>query len=236
MPQILLPSAPTVILLAPWVHPSKSSVGLLHTASILPAKLVKGSIRAVPYLSTSVIPVFQKPLAFLSSSLPKSAPKIEQTNGGPTRAQRFQTECGQSEKDRDAVFNYIMKVFFAENTSGAADEALLCLKSEGTSWGVCEDYTIYVGTLAEKLCGQHFSAKLSVHAIFSGKDFMIGSGGMKYFDDCWKREDVKDVISYESDEHMRSTHDSVATPEDGLVGLFLKDLRERVVAANANSN
>jgi len=128
-----------------------------------------------------------------------------------------------------------MKVFFAENVSGAAEEALLCLKLDGTSWDACEDYASCVGTLAEKLRGQHFGSKLSVRAIFSGKDFMIASGGMKYFDGCWKREDIMDVVSYKSDEHMRSTHDSVATPEDGQVGLFLKDLRERVVAAGSSS-
>jgi len=122
-----------------------------------------------------------------------------------------------------------MKMLFTENTSGAADEALLLLKSsKEISWDACEDYMEYVSKLAARLRDKPLGKKLRVHAIFAERDKLIGQGGKRFFSDCWGRDDVRDVISFVAEIDKGSSHDTVLMPERGVIGRICMETKSSV--------
>lgn len=97
----------------------------------------------------------------------------------------------------------------AEETTAANEEAKLCLqKFEEGSWGAVGDYRTCVTSIAE---GRRGGVKLRVHACFASSDVMIGKGGQRFFEECWRQEGVGEGVDFESGMFEGTNHDSVLT-------------------------
>lgn len=97
----------------------------------------------------------------------------------------------------------------AEETTAANEEAKLCLQkcSEG-SWGVVGDYRSCVKSVAE---GRRGGVRLRIDACFASSDVMIGKGGQRFFEECWRQEGVGEGVDYEGATFEGTNHDTVLT-------------------------
>jgi len=116
--------------------------------------------------------------------------------------------------------NLQFKYLFEENTRGANDEARLCLKSTtGTSWHACENYEECVKSLAEvwerKI--QEGATQLRVNIILPEEDIMVGEKGMRYFDECWKKEACGKGIDVKVTKLKGTDHDTTASASEGAI-------------------
>lgn len=224
LPEILLPTAPTAFILAPWVHPSKSGVKILEIASCMPSWLVSGWNKINIFMVSSVAPS----LALLSTLLPKSKKKSKELEKEKDEERRIMENCGLTKEAREKSMEICIKMLFAEETKGASDEAMMALKTDAHNhWGVCEDYSAFVPQLAQMLRGRPGQEKLQVRAFFAENDFLVGKGGKKYFDGCWKgEEEIADIISFESIEVAGVDHDGVGLPENEILGKIFEEAKK----------
>lgn len=122
-----------------------------------------------------------------------------------------QEKYGVDKKTAEEIERLNAKYAFTEGMSGGNDEARLCMKK--LSWLDCEDYAEWIKVLSqresERLRDQSTESKLKFRMHFAESDIMIGKGGQKYFEQCWKQEGVSEVVDVESKEWPGSNHETV---------------------------
>lgn len=106
------------------------------------------------------------------------------------------------------------KYFFEEDTTGANEEARLCLQKGGSNcWLICADYTKYVQDLVkqerERAQSEPTQPKLRLQVYYAESDIMIGKGGQSYFEECWKQQVVSTNVQFESQEMPGTNHETV---------------------------
>ncbi|KAF7712321.1 Alpha/beta hydrolase fold-1 domain-containing protein [Penicillium ucsense] len=218
LPQVVAAPAPTVYLISPWVHPSKSGAKLLTIFSAMPAGLVSGWNKMTSFLVNRLMP--SSAPTSKEKSHPKKHAKGADVAGSDSLADGatlFET-CGLTPATKQPTRDYFVKMFFEEDTSGVAEEAKLGLKTNGTqvSWGVCDDYEEFAGKLAQNVAKDARLSSLRVAAYFGDKDGYVGKGGVQYFRKVW--ETSASVIFAEIYEIPRMNHDDLALPEHGVLG------------------
>ena len=133
---------------------------------------------------------------------------------------------GTSEEVGAIIEDLKTKYFFAENTTAANQDALLCSKKcEPADWGVCWDYKQCVQTIVEQERSRESSSvksELRVAAYFAEADVMIGKGGRTYFEECWRQPGVDEHIQFQSKELPGTDHDSalIDLKKGALEGIF----------------
>lgn len=130
---------------------------------------------------------------------------------------------------KDEIDKLAFKYSFEESTTGANDEARLCLRSmPGTGWDACDDYeecvTNLAGVWAKKV--EEGSPKLKVSIILPTEDMMIGEKGMKYFESCWAKERCGNGIEVEVTVLEGTDHDSTVSPSEGAVGRMFAEVKD----------
>lgn len=118
----------------------------------------------------------------------------------------------------------VFKYAFAENTTGANDEARLCLKSvSGSSWEACDNYEECVKTLADvwDVRVADGGTPLRVDIFLPEEDIMVGEKGMKYFQECWKEESRGKGVKVECVTWKGTDHDTTTSPANGAIGRML---------------
>ena len=125
------------------------------------------------------------------------------------------------------------KYFFAEDTTAGNEDAKLCLKKEGEgNWGACEDYEKYVLDLVQREKARKESnpdqAPLRIQSYFAESDIMIGKGGQKYFEHCWRQEGVDGSgVEFESIELPDTNHEtSIVDLEKGALKLVFQEIKK----------
>lgn len=202
-------------------------------AQYIPTPAINVMNRITPAFATSGT-IFTKASSFLSSS-------ISSISGGDGQELSFQEINRKKlatdyDLPRDVQLELgpmRMKKIFEGDTTGANDEALQCLrKGDGSSWGECDDYNVFVKALvsAERQKQQldansQGHAKLKVRAYFAESDVMIGKEGQKYVEECWgwQENTFDDVIDFSSATVADTDHDSVMESIETL-GKIFKDV------------
>lgn len=138
----------------------------------------------------------------------------------PTREREDRTQevYGIGQDLKRVVDEYVMQFAFEEETTGASEEALLCLrKGPSGLWGKCEDYAEFVIEMAEAESKRETTGeKLKVQAFFAEKDAMTGERGRAYFEDCWEKQRLGDALVFEPITVEGTTHDSLCDPMTGV--------------------
>ena len=148
---------------------------------------------------------------------------------GKVEEQRQKAE-GTGEVDdawMQAVGTLTGKYIFLEDISGSSDEALFLLRKApkagaqvvrwgGKEWDEYEEAVALVVEGEKKVrAEQEVGRRLHIDAWHADKDQLIGSSGRKgtkYFDSCWDRDDVKEVVEYESRIAKGTDHDGILDP------------------------
>lgn len=148
-----------------------------------------------------------------------------------------QEKYGVDKKTMDEIDKLSTKYAFAEDMSGANDEARLCVEKLGPgSWGDCEDYMAFVRTFAgterNRINADGAAVKLKVRLHFAESDMMIGKEGQKYFEQCWRQEGVADAVDVDSKEWPSSNHETVLLDlKKGAVRTVFEDVKRLHVEA-----
>ncbi|KAL2419959.1 hypothetical protein ABEF95_009476 [Exophiala dermatitidis] len=232
-PDLLTPNMP-LVLLSPWVHPSKSGVKMLTIASAMPAGLMQGLNKVTSFLVKNLIPSPSDK----DGKATKKAQKDQQSQQQQEKQQQQRKQPTADDKkwlettgfvasETEEFRNHFIKMFFAEDTTGASEEASLGLKHGGGKlgaghfWGVCDDYERFVGRLADRKKDKGNKEKLRIVAYFGSKDSYLGSGGQKYLRDVWSSPLARQVADFALEEVKGLDHDGVALPENGVLGKVL---------------
>lgn len=200
---ILDPAHPLVAMMSPYVHNEHSRATLMQLAARLPEMVVRAWEPLIRFVNRRVMPVTAWSGGVLgdASAMFGAADAEAQISAGERYG--VSEEVGK-EVEKLLVPSYLM----AEDTSAVNEEALLCLKkAEVPLWGAAEDYAEFVRQLV-KLEGERSGRHVKVQAYFAETDVMIGKGGQRYFDECWRQEGVEGVVEYESVELKGTNHDS----------------------------
>ncbi|KAJ4147064.1 hypothetical protein LMH87_001616 [Akanthomyces muscarius] len=181
--QILSPTRPYAVLMAPFVDIRHSGVKLLQAAQLLPSTVLGCFDSVAKSLDTYVGPIIGSSLSFMDSWFPSAA---EPESAAVARLLRWQSEYGMPNDFLDAILQAAVRAGMAESTKGLNDETRLCLKKSVT-WGECEDFDEYVKKLAAREEQRAEGSRLRVKILFAQKDSMIGQRGRQYMEECWER-------------------------------------------------
>ncbi|KAH7354775.1 Alpha/Beta hydrolase protein [Rhexocercosporidium sp. MPI-PUGE-AT-0058] len=212
-PDLLCPSNPVLTLFSPWVHQSISGAMSLKLAAALPNPLINGWNSIIGGIVTTGIPTFQASSTVFGNIF-RNNDRETTSREGLEKSSRESFGCSL------AVYNELTRIsskfLFAENTLGGNDEARLCLKSvPGSNWDRCEVYPTFVLDLKVEWGkrAKQDGKKLRLDIVFGeGEDAMIGAKGMKYFKDCFNKENCGDGIEVEVCETAGAGHDTVIDP------------------------
>ena len=130
---------------------------------------------------------------------------------------------------KEEIDKLVFKYAFAENSTGANDEARLCLKSiAGTHWDMCENYEEYISKLAKVWDKrvQDGAKPLKVNVVLPEEDAMVGEKGMRYFEACWAQEKCGTGIEVRIEKTKETDHDSTANAQEGYLGRMFQALKE----------
>ena len=212
------------MLVAPWVHSDHSNMTLWYLAGKIPNGLFDSWNKVTKFVNRRIAPSMSWSGGVISST-------AELFNPGPAKEASGSTPLAELYGTSDEMAKLIEKLqteyHAAEDSTAGNEDARLCLKKDGEgSWGICENYQQYVQSLVtqekERNQTNPFASKLKVSVYYAESDMMIGKGGQKYFDECWRQVEVAESIEYESTELPGTNHDStVQDLEKGaLRGLF----------------
>lgn len=130
-----------------------------------------------------------------------------------TQYRLMERDYGILHEEQAELVRLAVNYMFTENTVGANDEALQCLrKSEGGDWGACVDYAECVLKLVEgerERGASEEGGRMRVRAYFSAKDALVGGRGQKYFESCWRASGVEDGVDFGCRVVEGTDHDTV---------------------------
>jgi hypothetical protein len=116
---------------------------------------------------------------------------------------------------KSKVQSLITDYIFAEETSGGSQDSVICLRKK--IWGAFESWEDLVSKLDAVETARGQRNKLRVQVFHAVNDALVGKGGMKYWDECWRTENRGENIEYES-QIVDTDHDGLCAPQNGAVG------------------
>ncbi|EED23088.1 conserved hypothetical protein [Talaromyces stipitatus ATCC 10500] len=220
---ILDPDHPYIACLAPWVDPAHSHKAALQLARFIPTKAFSYWNQIPRFFQTSPV------ISFSGTVISSIKDKLPSNSGGDSvsyhkRQRLIEQEYGMAKDVQIELEKNITRFLFKENTVGANEETLQCLR-KGAPWGVCDDYEEFVKSFVERererrseLGESSTPEKLKIRAYFAESDVMIGKTGQKYFENCF--EGYEDVLSFESSTMPDEDHDSLCSCPEVLARIF----------------
>jgi len=232
---ILDPKAPFVGLLAPWVPTTLSNAPLTSLASKLPASVIDYLSPLQGFIVSKIAPT----LSFSGGLFSTTAALVGGRKDVDSSIQAGSLEDAAEKYGVDVETAKIMrslavKFNLAEDTTGANEEAKLCLMKGGKAdWGALANYEACVQSIAdsEKQRVQAGEVKLRMEAAFASSDVIIGKGGQEYFERCWRWEGVAGSVDFASRTCEGVDHDGVLVDfqKGALKGLFESVANRHVV-------
>ncbi|KAL3471116.1 Alpha/Beta hydrolase protein [Aspergillus californicus] len=218
-----------VFFLAPWVDTTHSRVTTMQIAQYIPTSAFALWNKLPRFFVTQATPVLASSGAVLRwISLPASGlgTGSTTTNDSDPRTHSFletqyrlmERDYGVPHEEHAELVRLAVNYMFTENTVGANDEALQCLrKSEGGDWGVCGDYAACVLRVVkrererERVATEDGSSsgRMRVRVYFSAKDALVGGRGQKYFESCWRASGVEEGVDFGCKVVEGTDHDTV---------------------------
>jgi hypothetical protein len=233
---ILDPKVPFVGLLAPWVPVTQSNATLMNYASKLPANVIDYLSPLQGFIVSKIAPTLSISSGLFSSTAalvgggPKDTDSPIQAGSPEDAAEKYGVDIETAKIMRSLA----VKFNLAEDTTGANEEAKLCLMKGGKAdWGALADYEACVQSSAdrEKERVQAGEVKLRMEAAFASSDVIIGKGGQEYFEKCWRREGIADGVDFASRTCEGVDHDGVLVDfhKGALKGFFESVAKRHVV-------
>jgi hypothetical protein len=134
--------------IAPWVHPTHSQVKALILAEMIPEFMIRNWNQVNKVLATSLMPMKASSSGTFGDII-SSFGFASKTVDDSAERSLIEEYHGVSKEVQDVVDQLQDDYAWAEETVGANDESMLCLKKAGPGlWGSCENYSTFVRDLA----------------------------------------------------------------------------------------
>lgn len=211
------------------MHSEHSKVALMSLVNKLPAGVFSAWSSVSAFFAQNVMPATSWSGGVVSSigGLFSNEGSKADTEADTEAQEKYGVDKETAKELEKLHFKYLI----AESMKGGNDEALLCSKARGSvSWGACEDYMTFTKSLAEKekerMRNDPTAKKMRVSLNFAEDDIMIGKGGAKYFEQCWKQEGMAEAIDVKSKEWPGSNHETVLVDsEKGAITSIFEDIK-----------
>lgn len=204
-------------LMAPWVHNEHSQVAMLNWASRLPNGMLSGWNSLIKLINQRISPS----LSWSGGAISAAAGlfQSQRTEAESTPPESMAKLIGRSNEVAKEAERLQGKFYFAEDTSAGNEDARLCLKMGGSKlWGACEDYPEFFQELLkveqERKDADASKAGLTFRTFYAESDIMIGKGGQKYFEECFRRDGLPGPIDYQSKELPGTNHETILIESD----------------------
>lgn len=123
-------------------------------------------------------------------------------------AERYGCDVATAKAISKLTWQYIWQ----EETRAINDEALTCLrKTASSTWAAADDYAALVRHLAEREADVTPSqrAKLSICAYFAEFDNLVGRGGQRYLEECFRQQGISNTIDFQSSIRPNTDHNTI---------------------------
>ncbi|KAF5027127.1 hypothetical protein F66182_753 [Fusarium sp. NRRL 66182] len=215
-PEILHPNRSYMAIGAPWILPSHSGLWSMSLAQALPVSMMVQADKFIGFISGTLGPVLATSSGF------------SQILGTP--AQPDTPRSGENDADatfEEALESILFKFVYAESIEGFSDESLFLMQKVGgiAGWGDWLDYDDLVPKLVEAL--KRAGRKLTIDVFFAKEDNMIGAAGSqgpKWLDSCWEKDEVKEVITYNTQVINGANHNTIWSIRQGVPESVLQKL------------
>jgi hypothetical protein len=109
------------------------------------------------------------------------------------------------------------------DSSGVSADASLCMQKEGRDWGVYSSLPSAISLLRRR-----FRDTLTFRTYFAESDVMIGQGGQRYIEECWKEENAEGERRVKSEAQVvdGTDHESIVLVEKGVVGDVFREVKK----------
>jgi hypothetical protein len=117
-------------------------------------------------------------------------------------------------------------------SSGISADSLLCMQKEGKDWGVYSSLPSAIASLRNTYASQSFeswaTSTLTFRAYFAASDALIGQGGQRYFEQCWKEgnAEAEGKVRFEAKVVEGTDHDSIVLTEKGVIGDVFREVKK----------
>jgi hypothetical protein len=139
----------------------------------------------------------------------------------------------QSKEDMRYVFlPCSLGIMILTNNSGISADSLLCMQKDGKDWDIYASLPSTITSLRNVYASQSSDAsvtsKLTIKAYFAAFDALIGQGGQKYFEQCWREgnAEVEGKLRFEAKVVGGTDHDSIVLTEKGVVGDVFREVKK----------
>ena len=226
---LLHPTKPFAAFFAPWVHPSKSGQLAFSAVALLPELAIGTWHHWAKLVNQYIAPV----LTASGVSLTKAAGPSVYGNSATKTIEDSTLEDGTEATWRKASEAVITSYVFAENVSGASDEALLCLRKGSTTWGEWRDTDEAISRIAENERARQAipriesGERLKIQIFFAEKDEMIGKKGQKWLESCFTQAGVADCIELEREVVPGTDHNDVLALQSGAMEKMIQTLGQQ---------
>ncbi|KAI4725807.1 hypothetical protein E4T49_06410 [Aureobasidium sp. EXF-10728] len=209
---------------APWIHPSHSSAPLMRIVNTLPSSWLANLHTIQGLVARYIAPS----LSFSAAKLgieEKLDEDLCQTVYGTDAETWEQVERLQQIWQRE------------EDMSGISAEATLCIQQDGKDWGVYASLPGAIEALQDICSPSHAGSdhstndddtsgrNLSVLAWFAESDVVIGQGGKRYYEDCWRKVDGQGRVRFAAKTVAGTDHDSIVLAEKGCVEEVFREVK-----------
>lgn len=105
------------------------------------------------------------------------------------------------------------------------------MQREGKDWGVYSSLPSCIDLLRSTYTPQSLDGSstptLTLRAYFAESDALIGKGGQKYFEKCWKEGNVEGegTVRFEAKIVEGTDHDSIVLAEKGVLEQVFREVR-----------
>lgn len=215
---------------APWVHPAQSQVTALAVAEMIPEVMMRNWNGISKAFDAYIMPMKAFSSGFIGGIMSSWGWGKQPVDDAEERSliEKYHGVSKEVQNEIDKKCNIYAS---QEETIGANDEAMLCLKKAGPGlWGACEDHSTFVDNLVaserrRKASGSNTTSNLKVQAYFAESDMLIGERGKLYFEECWSAERTGGVIDFTAITTTKTNHDNVCGAQRGYMEKIFDDAK-----------
>jgi hypothetical protein len=138
----------------------------------------------------------------------------------------------QGKEDMRYVFSHgSLGIMILTNNSGISADSLLCMQKHGKYWGVYASLPSAIASLRNTYAAQSFESSatppLTFKAYFAASDALIGQGGQRYFEQCWREgnAEAEGKVRFEAKVVDGTDHDSIVLTEKGVIGDVFREVK-----------
>lgn len=217
-PELLHPIRPYLAIGAPWILPLHTNSKAMSIVQSLPASVIAKTDKFARFVNNYLGPILGLSFGLTKAAIDKLMLPFPKSQHEDMNHEDINLEGAAFEDD---LCPRIIDRMYLEGLEGMSSDALLFMqKIDGmTGWGNWGDYDVLVPRLAAALGAA--GRRLHVDVFYAEEDFMNGTNGPQWFDQCWGSQHRGSAIDYASTTVRGADHNGIwALKWDAVHAMF----------------